>query len=449
MGVFLAQLHSDIYHTLLRIAEFACFCYMLSSVPRRRAKSRAYTWLVPICFVLLAVLLRAAVYTNEVYITRREFIYINYLYYPLVFAFVLLRCKIDAKAAFYYLLLIFQGVHIPRLFFSRLDLAAQRAGILAELPNLRFAIRLGLYIFVLLAEFYFIRKKMLAQTSGCFDWKRLAVMVLAVIPVFYIANIGIFTVMDQSSMNFSTILIGYLCSICGMVVIISYNNSFILAQKEQELIRMEAMLHSQHQQYQLKKETAEIINQKYHDLKNHLLYLNVEGDKEKRTEYIRNLEAEISAYDALCQTGSETLDVILSSKGVECSQRGIQLLLLLDGQNLSFLKPVDVAAIFGNAMDNAMEALESLEECDRELIIRMSHSENWLSLHFENPYAGELLREEGGGFRSTKVDGAEHGIGLRSIAHIVSKYGGNMTAEAREGRFVLNILFPRQAIETL
>jgi len=83
-----------------------------------------------------------------------------------------------------------------------------------------------------------------------------------------------------------------------------------------------------------------------------------------------------------------------------------------------------------------------VERENREMSIRMKKSEGWLSLHFENAYCGERKQGEDGSFLSTKADAAEHGIGLRSIAHTVEKYGGNMTVQARDGIFVLNLLFP-------
>ena len=45
---------------------------------------------------------------------------------------------------------------------------------------------------------------------------------------------------------------------------------------------------------------------------------------------------------------------------------------------------------------------------------------------------------------TTKADRDYHGYGMRSMRYITEKYGGTLTAQYRDGLFVLNLLFPER-----
>lgn len=47
-----------------------------------------------------------------------------------------------------------------------------------------------------------------------------------------------------------------------------------------------------------------------------------------------------------------------------CERRGIRFDRVIDGALLRFMNPIDVYALFGNAMDNALEALADFEPKD-------------------------------------------------------------------------------------
>ena len=91
---------------------------------------------------------------------------------------------------------------------------------------------------------------------------------------------------------------------------------------------------------------------------------------------------------------------------------------------------MDIASLFGNALDNAIEATSKLAE------IRNSGSSNWRCssrIHFtvirvENYYDSRLKKDAEGNLRTTKRDDQHrHGFGVKSIRHIAQQYGGEVT----------------------
>ena len=72
----------------------------------------------------------------------------------------------------------------------------------------------------------------------------------------------------------------------------------------------------------------------------------------------------ISIYDSMLKTGNEALDVIFAEKSLVCRKNDIKLNCMIDGAKLSFMENTDIYALFGNLMDNAIEAIEKLKDND-------------------------------------------------------------------------------------
>ena len=114
---------------------------------------------------------------------------------------------------------------------------------------------------------------------------------------------------------------------------------------------------------------------------------------------------------------------------------------MADGQKLSFISDGDLYCLFGNIIDNALEAVNKVPEKERRVInIVVKEKNGTLVVQEENYFEGELDFVDGLP-QTTKGDTAYHGFGTRSIRMIVSKYGGVFTARAQDGVFYLNIIF--------
>jgi sensor histidine kinase regulating citrate/malate metabolism len=154
------------------------------------------------------------------------------------------------------------------------------------------------------------------------------------------------------------------------------------------------------------------------------------------------VEDSIGIYEAIVQTGNEVLDTILTEKSLYCKERGITVSCVADGQLLSFMQTMDLYSLFGNALDNAIEAVEKLpEKVMRQIDVLIYKQQRFLVIHIINP-AGEQLIFEEGLPATTKSDKNFHGFGMRSMQYIVKKYDGFLTASQEDGCFSLKILIP-------
>ena len=118
---------------------------------------------------------------------------------------------------------------------------------------------------------------------------------------------------------------------------------------------------------------------------------------------------------------------------------------MADGKRLDFMKGSDVYSLFGNALDNAIEAVVKLKDKSQRVIgLKVCAVGDMTSINVKNFYDGKIEFNKEGIPDSTKLDKSFHGFGLKSIAMIVEKYGGSLSIVAHDDIFNLNILLPGQ-----
>jgi len=207
---------------------------------------------------------------------------------------------------------------------------------------------------------------------------------------------------------------------------------------KQEMQILEHMLYLQKQQFKTSKDTIDIINIKCHDLKHQISQLEGRLSESELNE----LKDAISIYDLSVKTGNDVLDVILAEKSLKCWQNAIKLNCMVDGAILSFMRSSDIYSLFGNAIDNAIDAVQKLEDPDKRVIsLSVKRAMGMVAIHIENYYKGALSFENDLP-KTTKKDVRYHGFGLKSIKMIAQKYNGFMSFDASNYIFKLNILLP-------
>lgn len=202
------------------------------------------------------------------------------------------------------------------------------------------------------------------------------------------------------------------------------------------------IFHMGKQQHEESKENIEMINMKCHDIKHQIEALRHMRDQEEFENSIKELEDSVMIYDAVAKTGNETLDILLTEKSLFCEKHKIRFSYIADGEKLSFMSPVDIYTLFGNAIDNAVESVYQVEEPEKRVIsLNISIKSNFLVIHMDN-YSEKDPEFEDGIPMTTKADKDFHGYGMRSIKYITDKYNGTMSVNSANNIFALNIIFP-------
>ena len=224
-------------------------------------------------------------------------------------------------------------------------------------------------------------------------------------------------------------------------MLFAYHVVILEISTEREMEHLQALLHMQYESYRISEESIALVNQKYHDLKHHIQLLRAASAAE-RTEYLDQMEQQIRTYEAQNKTGNRVLDTILTAKTIQCQSEGISITCVADGQALDFMNPMDISALFGNALDNAIESVKKLPNPEQRLIhVSAMRQKDFLRIRVENCYSGEL-RFVDGMPTTTKRDARYHGYGLKSIQSIANSYGGSATIDTKDGWFELRLLLP-------
>ncbi|WP_322155910.1 ATP-binding protein [Paratractidigestivibacter sp.] len=311
---------------------------------------------------------------------------------------------------------------------------------LANLPRVAL-----LYIFYLLLfalGYVTVIKNIHAnRLEGEGDW-RTGFVVAGVIAV----NIGLSSIVEslqgQGALHVSQYLALVICMlmVSALTFLLDYTILFSNRMRE-DAAAARQLVQDQQRQYELSAETIEAINVRCHDIRHQVRQLSTQTDTQG--ELLEEISGLISVYDAGINTHNKALDVILTEKSLLCQGRSIQLACTADGKSLSHMAEQDIYSLFGNALDNAIEAVEKVRDPERRLIDVSTHSlGQMLCVQVRNYYDSEPQFVEDGSLATSKKDGGLHGYGTRSMRLVAERYDGSCSFEANDGLFCVSVLLP-------
>ena len=231
-------------------------------------------------------------------------------------------------------------------------------------------------------------------------------------------------------------LANVVCSLSVLVVLFS-----LLFQKslEAELEVVYQMWRQEQKQYEISKQTIDLINVKCHDMKHQIRAISRQAAIDPAA--LEEMESVISIYGTIVKTGSQALDIILAEKNLYCQKNGVTISCIADGAKLDFMTDSDIYSLFGNLPDNAIRSVTALEPDKRVISFSVRAERAFLSINSHNYYGGEVRMERGLPV-SNQAETGYHGFGVKSMALIVEKYGGTISFHAKSQVFNVNILFP-------
>ena len=299
-----------------------------------------------------------------------------------------------------------------------------------------------LYVVIHIISFslmYFIFGKKLYKIEVKVNNNSLIIISTIILLVDILLNsLIVYNQVEYNKLN-SMVICTYNLLSCFMVL---YLMVYILDNKrlESELKMTAQLLQISENRYNQSKDNINLINLKCHDLK-HQIH-EYAGKVNISQSTVNDLEKMIEIYDSKVKTGNDCLDLILTEKSLLCQKKNINLTCLADCSKLSFISESDLYSLFGNAIDNAIEAVCKIEDIRKRnisVVVRNIHS--FVSINIENYYEGNITLDENNLPISTKSDSNYHGFGTKSIDFIVKKYNGSLEISLDNNIFSLAILF--------
>lgn len=236
---------------------------------------------------------------------------------------------------------------------------------------------------------------------------------------------------DQGSVTVSLYSIAS-CILALSVQLVLFRS--IDLQHENDTIRL--LWQEDQRQYEITKKTIETINIKHHDLKRRLSDITALLSEDD----IRSIEDAVNAYDSKIKTGNEALDVLLTKNSLLCKAEGIVLTYTGNGSDFSFMSMMDVYSLFGNAVDNAVEAVRRIEDPERRFIdiVTEKHGK-MVTIIVTNYYNGEIKIVDGIPATTKTEEIGFHGYGMKSMRLLAEKYHGSLNVRLEADVFILTV----------
>lgn len=193
--------------------------------------------------------------------------------------------------------------------------------------------------------------------------------------------------------------------------------------------------------YQDLKVQYEALAKTNHEIRHERMYIRsclTEKRTDEALQYL--LEREKAAVrEQKIWTGIKLVDFMLNYNYEQMQKREIRFVLQCDIYALPVTEH-DFVVLFGNLLENAMEAAEQCEVGRR-----------WIKLRMENKNGGFLLQiknssihkpnEENGIIVTSKKRKDAHGWGLKNVRELVEKYDGTMNIRHTEHEFEVRMMF--------
>ncbi len=179
-----------------------------------------------------------------------------------------------------------------------------------------------------------------------------------------------------------------------------------------------------------------------HDYHNHMqslkAYLAMDSLKEAK-EYLDKLEQELDDINLLFNTGNLNADAVLNSKISLALKKGIRVDYKAAVPEILPVSEIDLCAVLGNLIDNAVESCEKVEEDSRFIRLYIGTLRSQLYVSVSNA-TNEHVRKLDEEYITAKR--GNHGHGLKRINRVVEKYGGYINRKNEPGVFVTEIMLP-------
>ncbi len=167
-----------------------------------------------------------------------------------------------------------------------------------------------------------------------------------------------------------------------------------------------------------------------HDIRNHIAVVKnllQSGKMEEAVSYMEDMDDIAEKMSFPCSTNNPVVDILVGNKLGIAKSMGIDADCSLLLPYPCDIKDIDICIVLSNALDNAIQAVKSLD-AGIEKYIRVSGriQGDFLMIEVENSFHGK--------------DTFKKGTGLSNVKKVAEKYGGAMSIETQENKFVLHVL---------
>ena len=206
---------------------------------------------------------------------------------------------------------------------------------------------------------------------------------------------------------------------------------------EKQLIALEQQAKVQYEYYLTQAKKYDQTIQILHDVNKHIKAIEgLYGAEQEKTagEYATKIRELLKPLIPVQYTENPILNILLTDKESVMREKGISVTIKVDNVNLNFIEPIDITTIFGNLLDNAIEATEKLKG-EKYICIKIGSYHKMIVVSIENNCNEVKWRN---GFPVSNK-GKNGGIGLLNVQSSIKKYDGDLTLKNDGNKFAAEL----------
>ncbi len=266
--------------------------------------------------------------------------------------------------------------------------------------------------------------------------------------VLVLLIMALFSFFSNSTYNHTVSLLLFLTAVMSFFVIAKLFHSESSRQqlkKEQE--EYEARIQAQQAEFKEITHKHELLREYRHDMRHHLLALsNIlhDSDNTHAEEYIDALVGRLEATENIVYCKNQMINAVLSLYLTKAKKIGCVLDTQISIPEKLDIEDMDLCIILSNALENAVNACEREDENHRRIKIKINFQKA-LMISIKNNCSESVSFDKNG--LPITAPKAGHGIGMKSIANTVEKYGGILKCEWENDEFRLDTVMFENARE--
>lgn len=174
-----------------------------------------------------------------------------------------------------------------------------------------------------------------------------------------------------------------------------------------------------------------------HDVNKHIKSIEALYAGEQRelaTDYVKQINDMLRPLTPKRYTGNPILDILLTDKAIYMKEKGIDFQVSLDNVDLNRIEPIDVTTIFGNLLDNAIEASEE-SNGKKYVHIKIGAYRHMIAIKIENNSNYVKWKND----MPVSEKGKNRGIGILNVQRSISKYDGDITLKWESNKFIAEL----------
>ncbi len=244
---------------------------------------------------------------------------------------------------------------------------------------------------------------------------------------------------DSSYIKISSVVIMFLLatSVIGIFNFLENNIKCSIAQKK--LNEQEFIYELQRENYKKIKDNIINTNKNNHDVNNFMIGVSSYIHKDEKDKAITLIDDFIKNKRKYTNYnyGNDAVNALLAYKMPKLDKIN-NLSISISVPNQLIIDEIDLCVIIGNAIDNAVEACDKIENSqDKYIKIKIQQLHNYLSMLFENSYIETNTK-----LITSKKDKYLHGYGLNNMKLLCKKHNGDLVTKQSKNIFAVSIMIP-------